>query len=390
MTELTLEPEEPAPKKEKQPAAIEQPDAKPQSKTHFYTPIFIGEFFQIAKILFGNLILNVLTLAIYSFWGKTRLRKYVASSIILDGDSLEYLGTGKELFFGFLKVLPILAGLYGAFIYAEHSQNYMLLIPVYIAFLYLFPVAIFAATRYRFSRTSWRGIRGYIEGSAFSYANLAVWRMFLNIITFGLLIPRSTLVLHKHIMDRTYFGNTIATYDLDAGKGLMVSHIVTLILAIPTFFLSRLWYAAAVKRAKMAGITLGDMGFRSTVTGGSLLGLMMVNSLNLMIIPIFAVGALFLFGFDVLGGGLVNADGEPNMSAIMASAGPLFATFLFVFIGFQFAKGMIMHRNLKFACRHVLVTGDLNTSEILQAKNQKTPFSEGLDDALGLDTGLLG
>ena len=53
--------------------------------------------------------LTLLTLGIYRFWAKTRVRKYFWSSVSVDGDSFEYTGTGLEKFLGFLVAVVILA-----------------------------------------------------------------------------------------------------------------------------------------------------------------------------------------------------------------------------------------------------------------------------------------
>ena len=53
--------------------------------------------------------LTVVTLGIYRFWARTRLRRYIWSSIMPGGDSFEYTGTGLEKFLGFLIALVFLA-----------------------------------------------------------------------------------------------------------------------------------------------------------------------------------------------------------------------------------------------------------------------------------------
>src|SRR4051812_6107878 len=60
------------------------------------------------KICYLNLLLTVVTLAIYRFWAKTRLRRYVWRHVAVGGESFEYTGTGKELLIGFLKALLVL------------------------------------------------------------------------------------------------------------------------------------------------------------------------------------------------------------------------------------------------------------------------------------------
>ena len=51
-----------------------------------------------------NFIMRILTLGIHHFWGKTEVRKRIWSSVRLNGEPLEYTGTGRELFTGFLIV----------------------------------------------------------------------------------------------------------------------------------------------------------------------------------------------------------------------------------------------------------------------------------------------
>ena len=54
-----------------------------------------------------NFLLRIVTLGIYHFWGKTEVRRRIWSAVRLNGEPLEYTGTGKELFLGFLVVLAV-------------------------------------------------------------------------------------------------------------------------------------------------------------------------------------------------------------------------------------------------------------------------------------------
>lgn len=67
-----------------------------------------GKTGQLYKIWIVNVLLSIITLGIYRFWAKTRVRKYTTSSFSLHGDRFEYTGSGKELFLGFLKALIFL------------------------------------------------------------------------------------------------------------------------------------------------------------------------------------------------------------------------------------------------------------------------------------------
>ena len=55
-----------------------------------------------------NFLLNLVTLGFYRFWAKTRVRRHIWSSVHVNGEPLEYTGTGKELFIGFLVIMLVL------------------------------------------------------------------------------------------------------------------------------------------------------------------------------------------------------------------------------------------------------------------------------------------
>src|SRR4051812_35134108 len=60
------------------------------------------------RICYVNLILTILTVGIYRFWAKTRLRRYTWRHVSVGGERFEYTGTGKELLKGFLKAVLVL------------------------------------------------------------------------------------------------------------------------------------------------------------------------------------------------------------------------------------------------------------------------------------------
>src|SRR5215208_417582 len=66
--------------------------------------------------LFGlvlvNGLLTIITVGIYSFWAKTRVRAFHYSQTEMDRDRFAYHGTGGELFIGYLKAIAILFGIF--------------------------------------------------------------------------------------------------------------------------------------------------------------------------------------------------------------------------------------------------------------------------------------
>ncbi len=61
-----------------------------------------GRAGEVGSIALANSLLGLVTLGIYRFWAKTRLRRYLWSHVSMEGDRLEYTGRGIELFIGFL------------------------------------------------------------------------------------------------------------------------------------------------------------------------------------------------------------------------------------------------------------------------------------------------
>jgi uncharacterized membrane protein YjgN (DUF898 family) len=147
-------------------------------------PVFSwdGPTWRLAGLGLLNFCLNFITLGIYGFWGRTEVRKRVWSSVHLNGEPLAYTGTGKELFVGFLIVfgfvlVPTLAlSLIGVVVFGPSSAGYTVLqIAMGMTFLFLGGVASYRARRYRLSRTAWRGIRGSLEGSSWTYGWASFW-----------------------------------------------------------------------------------------------------------------------------------------------------------------------------------------------------------------------
>ena len=231
--------------------------------------------------LFGiwiiNLLLKMVTLGVYTFWGKVRLRRYITGSFTLLDDRFEYTGTGGELFRGFLKALPIIMALYAPFIIwpsKTHPAVNLLFLPI----LFLIYAGTYTALRYKFSRTTWRGIRGRITGSALKYASLKMGQGGLNALTLGIAIPYSDINLQKYRIEHSYFGSTKAVFTGKA-SALMRVHIITLLLVIPTLGLSRFWYRAALARYIYESTTFNTLRFAGTQTGGNMLGLFAGNLL---------------------------------------------------------------------------------------------------------------
>lgn len=166
-------------------------------------------------------LLTAITLGIYRFWARTRIRKYIWSSAEGDGDGFEYTGTGIEKMLGFLVAIVVIAILLGAIqaillaaglgLAPEWTQGgfewQLALNLASAAALPLIYFALYRARRYRLSRTRWRGVRFGAEKAAWGYAVRAVGYLILTVATAGILLPLSTFRLEKYMTDRTWYGD---------------------------------------------------------------------------------------------------------------------------------------------------------------------------------------
>ena len=201
-----------------------------------------GPVFRIALV---NSLLSLATLGIYRFWARTRLRRYFWSHVELDGDPIEYTGTGKQLFLGFLIVMailvPLLFGLeYVATLFPQEAwQQLVIALVQAFGFLFLIQYAVFRARRYRLRHTLWRGIRCDQTGSGRRYALRAFGYLMLTFLTLGLTYPLFRIKTQSYLMNHTRIGSQTFAFDGRAGPlfGKWLLFWVVSVLALVAVFL---------------------------------------------------------------------------------------------------------------------------------------------------------
>ena len=242
--------------------------------------------------LFGlvlvNALLTMLTLGIYSFWAKNKVREFHYSHTELDGDRLAYHGTGGELLSGAFKATGILlvVGLVLALVgftlqrfgLAESTAAIAQALVFYAAFIPLVIVAVHGARRYRLARSSWRGIRFSYHGNLGAFLGLMVRGTVLTILSLTLYSPLFQNQRRAFLVNNTRFGSEPFMYDAD-GRELFGQYLKALLLTIPTLGLYWIWYAAFRHRYFWANTTMRGARFRSSVTGDRLFGLHFTNAL---------------------------------------------------------------------------------------------------------------
>ena len=136
--------------------------------------------------------LELVTLGFYRFWLVTDIRRHLWSNTVIDGDAAEYTGRGRELLIGFLVALAILMPIYlGYFLIGIEAERWQALasFPLIAAFYVFGQFAIYRARRYRLTRTVWRGVRFWMDGSGWAYAARATLWGLLAIVTLGIAMP---------------------------------------------------------------------------------------------------------------------------------------------------------------------------------------------------------
>jgi uncharacterized membrane protein YjgN (DUF898 family) len=262
-----------------------RPPARPPAASHRLT--FHGRGGTLFGIHLVNVALSLVTLGVFAFWGKVRVRRYLLAQSEFAGDRFAYHGTGGELLLGFIKVMglfflpltllqvaAVLSGSQGAVTIAQLVTS---LIVVVFA-----PVAIVGARRYRLGRTSWRGIRFGFDGEVWAYVKLFLGASVLMMLTLGFYYPVYHARSYGFLIAHSRFGARPFGYD-GVARASFRPYLLAILLAVPTLGLSVFWYLAWRRRYYWGHTMFEAARFRCTVTGGQLLGLWAVNIVLLVL-----------------------------------------------------------------------------------------------------------
>lgn len=193
--------------------AFESTNAASASLTSNATPpsiIFTGANGDFRRLVSVGALLELVTVGFYRFWLATNMRRHLWSSTVIGGDALEYLGTGKELLFGFLFAVALLAPIYLVYfligVEAERARAFASA-PLGLFLIAFGQFAIYRARRYRLHRTVWRGLRFGMEGSGWSYAARALKWGILTTLSLGFALPWAQAALERYKLEHTFYGD---------------------------------------------------------------------------------------------------------------------------------------------------------------------------------------
>ena len=190
-------------------ATVASADASPSGRA----ARFDGRLGALGVLMLRNLLFSILTLGIYRFWGRTHVRRFVWRHTALLDDALEYLGTGGELFIGFLIAVAVLLPVFAAysllqFLFADGPGHALLALEVlyYLVLFFLIQIAIHRMRRYRLTRTAWRGVRFGLGGSSLVYARISFGYGLLTAATLGLAYPWMRVATLGYFTRHAYLG----------------------------------------------------------------------------------------------------------------------------------------------------------------------------------------
>lgn len=247
---------------------------------------FDGRWTELLPIVLVNLLLTIITIGIFRFWARTRVRRYLWSRARLYGEPLEYTGTGLELFVGFVVVffvvlLPLTLIFFAAEMLSQSGRDLagiFMLFATYLAIFWLIGAAVYRAQRYRMSRTQWRGIRGAQLERGYRYGAIALGFLFLNGFTLGLTAPVAAQTLYGYRMNRRYFGSGRFRFKAPV-EAIYPTYFVCWILAVPTLFISLFWYYARYFSHIARHTAFEGLGFTFDIKPGQLFWFWFVNLL---------------------------------------------------------------------------------------------------------------
>src|SRR5690242_8255044 len=254
------------------------PSPAPSPSSHV---VFAGERRDFSRLVRRGAALELVTLGFYRFWLVTDIRRHLWSNTLIDGDSLEYTGRARELLIGFLIALAILAPFWLLYflagVEAERLQAFAS-VPLFIALYAFGQFAIYRARRYRLTRTVWRGVRFWMDGSGWSYAGRSMLWALLVVLTLGLAWPWREAALERYKMQHSYYGDLQGGFE---GRGweffkqawwLLPCALVSLVL-LPLLPFVYARFRAIEWRWWLSGIRFGGAHLESTLRPGALQGL---------------------------------------------------------------------------------------------------------------------
>ena len=135
--------------------------------------------------------------------------------------------------------------------------------------------ATYRARRYRLTRTVWRGVRFWMNGSGWAYAGRAMLWALLVVLTLGLAWPWREAALERYKMQHSHYGDLQGDFEGEAWDFFKRAWWLWLlspfaIVLFPLFPFVYAQFKAIEWRWWLSGLRFGGVRFESTLTPGAL------------------------------------------------------------------------------------------------------------------------
>jgi len=197
---------------------------------------FLGADRAFWRLVIRGSVWLLFTLGIYRFWLQTDIRRFLWSNSEIAGDSLEYIGTARELLLGFLIAIALLIPLNALIFVAAFLGGTLGQLSGVIAFVLLGLLgqfAVYRARRYRLTRTVYRGIRFHQTGSAWRYAVCALFWWGMIALTLGLAYPFAQASLERLKVGNTYYGDLRGRFEGSAFRLFLRGFLMWALVMLP-------------------------------------------------------------------------------------------------------------------------------------------------------------
>lgn len=344
-----------------------------------------------------NGLMTLATVGVYSFWGRTEIRRRMWACVRLDGEPLVYHGTGMELFKGFaaallIVLLPIfLLSTTLVVVYGQASQSWALWQTGLFVIVYpvLKSLAMYRARRYRLARTSWRGIRGSLAGSPSEFAFLSWATSLLYPITLGWIAPWRAIYVQRFLIGDTMLGDRRLKFVGSTTKPYLTFSLLWVGTAI-LIFLSVYGIGMIIGSQFSQLKTPADWARITTQQWIKVAGVVVSALFVWSLISSFYRSTLYNLTANFTLVRPPDGSGLPPLRFKLTTRGPhliwLFVTNqLLTYSSLFVLKPIATARSLKYFTQHLSIVGDFDAATLRQNPNAARTEGEGLAQAFDFD-----
>ncbi|MFV0422643.1 YjgN family protein [Oleidesulfovibrio sp.] len=339
-------------------------------------PLF--EFTGTGKSLFFMHLVNglfiALTMGIYSFWATTKIRKYFWSNTLVQGEPLEYTGTGRQLALGFVVGILILVLISALIVPMDliFGPPASAVTGAVIFFVFM-PYAMYRSLRYRLAHTRLHSIPFGLDGSPMKFAGRTILRSLIAILSLGLMGPWAYAKITQDIMSNIRYGDKPFTFTGSTMKLVKASILPYLMM-----------YAPVVAYLVFLAALLTIPGLLGMVAGNEA-----VIILSIIAIFVTATAGTLIWRCRMLHWMAEGTSfGNASFTCSIKPAALLWAIVKFVLltvltfgIGFAWASVGLQ----KFFAKQFGLSGDLNFAEVHRGAHQQETTGDGIAQAFDFD-----